>query len=61
MNNQGNYLKTPQMKIKLGEVLLSESGVPALKVKKPGTSSYETVPLLTLQKMIISKIEEISR
>ena len=58
---EDNYIKTPSMKIKLGEVMLSEAGTPLLKVKKPGSNSYEKVPILTLQKMIIHKIEKLRK
>lgn len=58
---EDNYIKTPTMKIKLGEVMLSEAGIPLLKVKKPGSNSYEKVPILTLQKMVIRKIEELRK
>ena len=55
-NRNDNYLITPQQKIKMGEILLSKSGDPSLRVKKPNSNTYEIIPLLTLQKMIITKI-----
>lgn len=60
-NHEDHYLKTPIMKIKLGEILISESGIPSLKVKKPGSGIYEIVPMSTLQKLLIDKIEKMRR
>ena len=59
--SKGNYLKTPKKGITMGEWSQTESGIPALRVKKPKSNEYETIPVPKLMKILSSKLDEESR
>lgn len=59
--SKGNFLRTPKKGIALGEWSETESGRPALKVKKPKSDEYETVPVSRLMKILSNKLDEQSR
>lgn len=56
-----NFLRTPKKGITMGEWSKTESGTPALKVKKPKSDIYETVPVPKLMKILSNKMDEESR
>ena len=56
-----NDLKTPKKGIKIGEWSKTESGIPALTVKKPKSNVYETVPVPKLMRILSSKLDDESK
>ena len=43
-----NLIKTPKERITLGECVRTDTGEPALKVKKSNKDKYETIPMSKL-------------
>lgn len=50
-----NLIRTPKEKITLGECVRTDTGEPALKVKKNNKDMYETVPMSKLIELMVLK------
>lgn len=53
--NKRNKLYTPELHILVGEVITTETGEPALRIKKQGCSKYEVITLSSLVSCISQK------
>ena len=48
-----NLIKTPKERITLAECVRTDTGEPALKVKKSNKDKYETIPMSKLIELMI--------